>query len=90
MCHNLISDLELNDYIIDYAGKMFKVNDKRIVADGSEVVLALEEVTKAKRPNTLERGFYLSGRWFTSLYEEKNHPRDIKEIIKGSEVSYGF
>ena len=90
MCHNLLSDLEIGDFIIDYAGTMYKVNDKAVVCDGTEVVLALEDVTKARRPNMLERGFYITGRWFASLYEERSHPRDIKEIIKQGDVSYGF
>ena len=90
MCHNLKSDLEIGDFIIDYAETMYKVNDKTIVCEGTEVVLALEDVTKTRRPNTLERGFYTTGRWFASLHEERSHPRDIKEIIKGNEVSYGF
>lgn len=90
MCHDLKSDLEINDYIIDHAGEMFKVNDKRLVDDGKEMVLALEKVSSARKPNTLERGFYLTGRWFASLHEDRVHPRDIKEIIKQGDCSYGF
>lgn len=81
MCHNLIKDLDVGDYIVDYSDTLFKVTRKSIIENGKELVLSLIDVKQSKQ---WDRGFLVSGKWFASLFENENHPRDIKDIIKSN------